>query len=130
MRVDRLLPAERRERAHEALVALGSPRSTHRRMEVNCRRSHHVAAVYVASDGRLVYVATVGLHPHGSRDRQETGHAGDSRGRTFVDYLDLGGNDLAGDDALPAACECGPRTLSRSELLAAMADGARHRIIT
>lgn len=130
MTSDRLLPADRRERAHEALADLGSPLSVHRRMGVSCRRGHHVAAVYTVQHGLLVYAATVGVRPHGSRDFVDTGHSGDTRGRTFVDYLDLGGDDLVGDDALPAGCECGPRTLSRSDLLGEMAAGARHKIVT
>jgi hypothetical protein len=38
----------------------------------------------------------------------------------YAELLDTGGDPLA-DDGLPASCECGPHTLSRSALLASIA---------
>lgn len=119
--------ADRRAAAHAALAALDGPRSAHRRLDVRCRRSHHVAAVYVA-DGVLVYSATVGTHGHGSRDRVDVGHGASKRGRGHTDLLDTGGDPMP-DDGMPAACECGPRMLSRAALLASVAEGARHMIV-
>jgi hypothetical protein len=118
---------ERRTAAHAAVTALDGPLSAHRRLDVRCRHNHHVAAVYEA-DGGLVYSATVGTRGHGSRDRVDAGHAGSDRCRGHTDMLDTRG-DLMSDDSLPASCECGPRTLSRSALLASLAEGERHVIV-
>jgi hypothetical protein len=119
--------ADRRAAAHAAVTALDGPLSTHRKLDVRCRNSHHVAAVYEA-DGVLVYSATVGPHGHGSRDRVDAGHAGSTRGRGHTDLLDTAG-DMMSDDGIPASCECGPRTLSRAALLASVAQGERHMIV-
>jgi hypothetical protein len=118
---------ERRSAAHAAITALGAPLSAHRRLDVRCRHNHHVAAVYEA-DGELVYSATVGPRGHGSRDRLDAGHGGASCGRGHADLLDTGG-DLLADDGMPASCECGPRLLSRADLLAALRGGERHVIV-
>jgi hypothetical protein len=104
---------DRQERAAQALAALGSHRSQKRRLNVQCPRSHHVAAVYETDEG-LVYCAIEGPHAHGSKDRVDTAHHGGSRGTEYVDLL-VG--DLLVDDALPAWCDCGPWTLSRAQLL-------------
>ena len=119
--------AERRAAAHAAITALDGPLSVHRKLDVRCRRSHHVAAVYDV-DGALVYSATVGPHGHGSRDRVDTGHAATSRGRGHTDMLDTAGDQLS-DDGMPASCECGPRVLSRADLLASVGRGERHMIV-
>ncbi len=119
--------ADRRAAAQAAITALDGPLSVHRKLDVRCRRSHHVAAVYEA-DGALVYSATVGPHGHGSRDRVDTGHAASSRGRGHTDLLDTSGDPMS-DDSIPASCECGPRMLSRAALLASMEQGARHLIV-
>jgi hypothetical protein len=119
--------ADRRAAAQAAITALDGPMSAHRRLDVRCRHSHHVAAVYEA-DGMLVYSATVGTRGHGSRDRVDAGHAGSDRCRGHTDVLDTRG-DLMSDDGMPASCECGPRTLSRAALLASVAEGVRHVIV-
>jgi hypothetical protein len=119
--------AHRRAAAEAVLTALDGPLSVHRKLDVRCRSSHHVAAVYEA-DGVLVYSTTVGCHGHGSRDREDAGHAGSTRGRGHTDMLDTSGDQLA-DDRIPASCECGPRMLSRAALLASVGQGERHLIV-
>jgi hypothetical protein len=119
--------ADRRAAAQAAITALDGKLSTHRRLDVQCRHSHHVAAVYEA-DGVLVYSAAVGARGHGSRDRVDAGHAGSGRCRSHTDLLDTG-DDLMSDDDMPASCECGPRMLSRAALLASVAGGERHVIV-
>lgn len=119
--------AERRAAARAAITALDGPLSAHRKLDVRCRQSHHVAAVYEA-DGELVYSATVGPHGHGSRDRVDAGHGSSDCGRGHTDLLDTSG-DLMSDDNMPASCECGPRTLSRAALLASVEEGVRHVIV-
>jgi hypothetical protein len=49
-------------------------------------------------------------------------HHGASRGTEQVELLE---GDAMADDTLPASCECGPRVLSRSDLLRAVAGGKR-----
>jgi hypothetical protein len=80
-----------------------------------------VAAVYSTPDG-LVYESRTGPHSHGSKDFIDTGRSGSRGGVEHVDLLAAG---PAGDDALPAWCDCGPRTLSRAELLAHVRAGER-----
>ncbi|MCB8997875.1 MAG: hypothetical protein H6528_11315 [Actinobacteria bacterium] len=104
---------ERQERAERALAALGSHRSAHQRLNVQCPRSHHVAGVYETEVG-LVYHAIEGPHAHGSKDRVDTAHHGGTRGADFVDLLAAG---PMSDDGLPAWCDCGPWTLSRERLI-------------
>lgn len=105
-------PETRRRVAAEALGELVSYRSDRQRLSVQCPRSHHVANVY-DTDACLVCWTVTGPHAHGSRDFVDTAHHGQRRGSEYVDLLEAG--PLLGDD-LPAWCECGPRTLSRSEL--------------
>ena len=119
--------ADRRAAAHAAITALDGPLSTHRRLDVRCRQSHHVAAVYEA-DGELVYTATVGPHGHGSRDRVDAGHGSSNNGRGHTDLLDTS-DDLLSDDGMPASCECGPRVLSRAALLESVEKGVHHVIV-
>lgn len=102
----------RRRKASDALGALGTHRSDSRRLNVQCPRSHHVASVYDTEAG-LVYSAVTASHAHGSRDFVDTAHHGGRRGTEYADLLDAG---PMVDDDLPAWCECGPRTLSRTEL--------------
>ncbi len=116
-------PAARRSTAAAALAAFAGHLSAHRRLDVRCRRSHHVAAVYNLG-GDLVYRAVAGSRGHGHNDRVNEGHGGDPRGRPYADLLDTGVDPLA-DDELPASCECGPRMLSRSALLTAIAGQQR-----
>jgi hypothetical protein len=44
-----------------------------------------------------------------------------------IEQIDLLERDAPADDALPASSECGPRVLSRAELLRALAEG-KHRL--
>jgi hypothetical protein len=103
----------RRRRAAEALAGLGSHRSDHQRLSIQCRHAHHLAMVY-ETDAGLVYQSRTGPHGHGSKDFIDTGSHGRRGGDEYVDLLAAG---TAADDQLPAWCDCGPRTLSRSELL-------------
>jgi hypothetical protein len=105
--------ADRRRIAADALAGLGAHRTDHQRLNVQCPRSHHLAAVYETQAG-LVYHAIEGPHAHGSKDRLDTAHHGGPRGAEFVDLL---AGDAMSDDGLPAWCDCGPRTLSRAALL-------------
>ena len=77
-------------------------------MHVQCARSHHLAVVFDTPDG-LVYQSTIRPRSHGSKDRVDEMH-GAAVPEQFVDFLDAG---VGADDALPAWCDCGPRTLSR-----------------
>lgn len=109
----------RRGRASRALDRLGSHRSDRQQLGIQCRRAHHLATVYLTADG-LVYEARIGPHGHGSKDFIDTGQDGSLGGVEYVDLLDAGPTV---DDVLPAWCSCGPRTLSRAELLALVRDG-------
>lgn len=109
----------RRQVATDALAVFGKQRSEHQRLSVQCAHSHHLAAVYETEAG-LVYHAIEGPHAHGSKDRIDTAHHGGPRGTEYVDLLAA---DPMSDDGLPAWCDCGPHTLSRSDLLKAAADG-------
>jgi hypothetical protein len=100
--------------AREALDTLGTDLADHQQLNVQCRRNHHVAAVYETSAG-LVYRAVTGPRAHGSRDREDTAHKAARHGHAYVDLLRP--SPMA-DDGLPAWCDCGSWTLSRSELLA------------
>ncbi len=110
----RTMSDERRDRAVRALDRLGSHRSEHQQVGVQCASAHHLAAVYRTVDGP-VYVARTGPHGHGSKDFIDTGRSGTRGGTEYVDLLVA---EPGADDALPAWCDCGPRTLSRRDLLA------------
>lgn len=107
-----LNPDDRRRSAAHALTELGEHRSDRLVLNVQCSRSHHLAAVFETADG-LVYEALEGPHAHGSLDYVDTAHHGGSRGSRFIDLL---AGDPYSDDGLPAWCDCGPYTLSRSML--------------
>jgi len=113
-------PTGRRSSAAAALAELGAHRSDHQRLSVQCPHSHHVAFVYETGAG-LVYAARTGPHSHGSKDRIDTDH-GARGGREHAELLVA--NPMA-DDALPAWCDCGPRSLSRAALLAEIEAGHR-----
>ncbi len=102
---------ERRERAERALATLGSHRSDHEVLLVECRQGHRVAAVYDTNVGP-VYVSRIGPHAHGDMDFPDTGHRLERPGEEFVDALEAKWKD----DGLPAWCDCGNRTLSRNDL--------------
>ncbi len=116
----RTLSGERRDRAQRALDALGPTRAEEERLTVQCRRAHHLAAVYDTAAGPVVVTRT-GPHAHGSKDFVDTGHHGTAR----VDLVDLLGVGREADDALPAWCDCGPVELSRSALRSALHAGRR-----
>jgi len=102
---------ERRSAAQAAWEAL--PHGGHDRvlLQVQCARSHHVAAVYDTAAGP-VYAAPVRPRSHGSRDRVDELHHDQDISRWF----DLVLIDDREDDELPAWCDCGPRKLSRAAI--------------
>lgn len=110
-------PETRRRAAAEALDVLGSHRSDRQVLSAQCARSHHVAYVY-DTDAGLVYWAVTGPHAHGSRDFVDTTHHGAGRGKEYIDLLAAGPMI---DDEVPAWCDCGPHTLSRSQLAGVIA---------
>ncbi len=118
-------PSERRGRAAAALAGLGAARQDSVLLRVRCGRSHHVAVVYETEDGP-VYATSLGPHAHGRRDFVDVDHRpvghGPDLDRMHVDLLR---SPDPGDEELPASCECGPRTLTRGDLLAALADHRR-----
>lgn len=103
---------QRRLRAERALAELQPHLSDHQRLGVQCQHAHHLAAVYETPEG-LVYHARTGPHSHGSKDFIDTGRHGSPSGDDYVDLLVA---DTMADDALPAWCDCGPRSLSRADL--------------
>ena len=107
----------RRHRAEAALTTLQGPRDRYQKLSIQCRHGHHVAWVYDTPSG-LVYRSMTGPHAHGSRDFVDTGHHGTRRGTAGAGgYVDLLEAEATADDAMPAWCDCGPRTLSRADLL-------------
>lgn len=114
----------RHRAAREAWAALPHGGHDAVRLRVQCGASHHVATVYNTVEG-LVVVTAVRARSHGSRDRVDEPH-GDQAVEHWVDFL--ASDEPADDDALPAWCDCGHRTLSRRELIAWIAAG-EHRVI-
>ena len=114
-------PRVRHESAERALAQLGSHRSDHQVLSLQCRNAHHLAAVYRTKVG-LVFVSRTGSHSHGSRDFVDTGHHGHRAGREYVEFLD--GADPA-YEMLPGWCDCGPRSVSRDSIRDWMAEGRR-----
>lgn len=117
-------------RATSALAALrrlGEHRSEHRLLNVQCGRSHHLAAVY-QTDAGPVYRSVSGPHAHGSLDFVDTPHRGGKR-HEYVVLLEPSTSDTAttATDDLPAWCDCGPVTLSRAQLLDQVRAG-RHTV--
>lgn len=114
-------------RARQADRALASlPHGGHDAitLRVQCGKSHHVATVYDTAAG-LVYAAPVRARSHGSFDLPDEPHSG-HQPRRWLDLLEV--PTPAGDDALPAWCDCGHRTLSRAEVRTWVAEG-EHRVI-
>jgi len=95
------------------------------RLRVQCGRGHHVAAVY-ATDVGFVYVAPVRARSHGSSDLPDEPR-GDQEPRRWFDLLYEGERPTV-DDALPAWCSCGHRTLSRAAVLQWLTSG-EHRVV-
>lgn len=121
MSSSKTMSQERRDRASRVLADLQPQASEHLRMRVQCRHGHHLAVLYLTEEG-LVFESRTGSHSHGSRDFIDTGRRGSRGGAQYVDMLE--GGPWA-DDGLPAWCDCGPRTLSRSELLVHLRRGLR-----
>ena len=116
-------------RAHAAgaaFRALGPSPNLHRVLAVHCARGHHVAGVFRTPEGP-VCVTRPRAHAHGDRDRHDAAHHGGHRDTDLVDWLEPGVPPEV-DDAVPAGCECGPRSLSRTALRAAVAAG-EHRLV-
>ncbi|SDK75760.1 hypothetical protein SAMN04487820_11266 [Actinopolyspora mzabensis] len=110
-------PAARRSAARAALREL-ERHDRDVKVRVRCAANHRVASVYT-TDAGLVYTARSGLHSHGSKDFVDVAHHDSEHGVDVVDFLDTG-TDATAEDELPAACECGPRAIMRSELLQAI----------
>lgn len=91
-------------------------------LRVQCSRNHHVAVVYRTADG-LVYAAPVRARSHGAHDLPDEPHHGRATAR-WLDLLHVPG----ADDALPAWCDCGPRSLSRAAV-ARWVDEGEHRVV-
>ena len=94
-------------------------------LRIQCAHSHHVATVYATGSG-LVYSAPVRARSHGSADLPDEPR-GDQHPHRWFDLL-AAGEGPSVDDALPAWCDCGARTLSRKALLEWLADG-EHRVV-
>ena len=114
----------RSRQAGRALTALAHGGRDAITLRVQCARSHHIATVYATELG-LVYAAPVRARSHGAFDLPDEPHGGHEPPR-WLDLLEVA--PPAGDDALPAWCDCGHRTLSRAEVLAWIAAG-EHRVI-
>jgi hypothetical protein len=122
----RTVSAARRSAAAAAFRALGTSPSEHLLLAVHCARSHHVAALYSTPTG-VVYVAVLQARSHGDRDRPDVAHRGGHGEQPWVDWI-APGDGVAPEDPLPAGCECGPRSLSRTRLLQAVESG-EHRLV-
>ena len=120
-----LTHGSRSARAHDAWASLPHGGRDSVLLHCTCSRSHHVATVYDTAAGR-VYVAPVRARSHGSRDRVDEPH-GDHDVQYWCDLMGKG-DDPGIDDAMPAWCDCGPRTLSRAALLGWLAAG-EHRVV-
>lgn len=97
------------------------------RLRVQCGRGHHVAAVYGTEVG-FVYVAPVRARSHGSSDLPDEPR-GDQEPHRWFDLISEGEGAMTIDDALPAWCDCGHRSLSRAALLQWLAAGERRVVI-
>jgi hypothetical protein len=95
------------------------------RLRIQCERNHHMATVYDTPDG-LVVATTLRARSHGSRDRVDVPH-GEQTLSQWIDFLEVG--DAPTDDAIPAWCDCGTRTLSRADLLAWISAGEARTVV-
>jgi hypothetical protein len=110
----------RHDRAARGLAELGDQLSDHEVLSVQCRHSHHVAAVY-RTDSGLVFRSVTGPHAHGRKDRSDVAHHGAHHGQVYAEVLD----DRQADPMLPGWCDCGSWSLTRSDLLADVRAGVR-----
>ena len=93
------------------------------RLQVQCGAGHHIAAVYRTPAG-LVYMATVRSRSHGDHDLPDEPH--DQAPHHWFDLLEVEHPTV--DDALPAWCDCGHRSLSRVAVLDWISTG-EHRVV-
>ena len=115
---------ERSRQAEQALAAIPHGGRDAITLRVHCAKSHAVAKLYDTSEG-LVYVGPVRAPSHGSFDLPDSPHSGHETKR-WLDLLAV--NPAVSDDAMPAWCDCGQRTLSRAEVLKWIAAG-EHRVV-
>lgn len=94
-------------------------------LQVQCPAGHHVARVVPTKEGDVV-VTSVRAHSHGSRDLPDEPHT-PNRSKEFIDLVDVA--DPA-EDAIPAWCDCGQRSLSRRAIQRWLATGERRVILT
>jgi len=125
MRTTPLALRDREKLAREALAALGTARSEAVTLHVNCARSHHLAVVVETPEGP-VYRSTVHGRSHGHADQVDTPHQPHGE-REYVDLLQPAGGQA--DDALPAWCDCGQRSLSRAAVAGWLAAGERRVVV-
>lgn len=114
--------------ARRAFEALGPSPSQHMVLMVQCPHSHHLAAVYDTQAGR-VFHSILHAGSHGRKDYEDLGHHASQLGRDWFDLLDAE-PDASVPDELEAGCECGPYTLSRSQLIQQIADGETRVIVS
>ena len=95
------------------------------RLRVQCRRGHHVAALFATPAG-LVYVAPIRGHSHGAHDLPDQPHR-DQQPHRWFDFI-AESDPATTDDALPAWCDCGHRALSRATVLRWLGAG-EHRVV-
>lgn len=107
------LSDERRRTAELALEALGDDRPHREILVLQCSHAHHLVSVFDTEKGP-VFVARTGPHAHGRKDFVDTGHRGAPGGTEYVDLLVSGGPS---EDDLVAWCDCGPRVLSRIDVM-------------
>lgn len=93
------------------------------RLQVQCPAGHHVAKIVPTPSGDIV-VTRVRAHSHGSRDLPDEPHT-PTHPATFVDLMEVADPD---EDAIPAWCDCGQRSLSRRALQRWL-EGNQHRVV-
>lgn len=118
---------ERERAARAAFEHLGHNPSEYTRLQISCGRNHHIATIYDTDIG-TIFRSVTHAHSHGKRDRFDGGHNGEHLGKPWYDILNPGDGAHI-DDAMPAGCECGPYTLSRSLLIQHIVDGERHIVL-
>jgi hypothetical protein len=114
--------------ARQAFETLGRSPSQSVVLQLRCDSAHHVAAIYRTEAG-LIYHSVLQSTAHGRRDRVDEGHNGTKRGKDWFDLL-VPTDDPVLTDELPAACECGPYTLSREELVRQVGKGVKRLQVT
>lgn len=101
------------------------PRRDARLLSVQCTNGHHVAQVYRTPEGPVVQTR-LGRRSHGDRDFVDTRHRGGRDEQHWTDFVE----PLPfADDTIHAWCDCGPWTLSRSEIMAWIAAEERRVVL-